>query len=91
MLTEYFDAAMRHAHYEIMEDDEGFYGEIPGFDGVWAAEKTLEACRLELRSVLEDWLLLGVVLHHPLPEVDGLKVVVPEFAVHQLSEVSEVA
>ncbi len=69
---------MRKAHYEIMEDDEGFWAEIPGFQGVWAAEPTLEACRDELQSVLEDWILLGIALHHPLPEVDGVRLVVDE-------------
>ncbi|MEX0784085.1 MAG: type II toxin-antitoxin system HicB family antitoxin [Dehalococcoidia bacterium] len=74
MLTEYFDAAMRKAHYEIMEDDEGFWGEIPGFQGVWAAEPTLEACREELRSVLEDWVIFRVHDHLELPEVDGQRI-----------------
>ena len=86
MLTEYFDAAMRKAHYEIMEDDEGFWGEIPGFDGLWAAAPTLEECREELFSTLQDWILLGVALHHELPVVDGLNI-----RVGQLSEVSDVA
>ena len=49
------DAAMQRARYEILPDDGTFYGEIPGLNGVWANEPTLEACRDELRSVLEDW------------------------------------
>lgn len=28
MLTSYIQAAMRHATYEILENDEGYYGEI---------------------------------------------------------------
>ena len=48
MLTEYVQAAMRKAHNEILEDDNSFYGEIPGFDGVWATADTLEGCREEL-------------------------------------------
>jgi len=48
MLTEYVRAAMRRARYEILEDDGSFYGEIPGFDGVWATADTLEGCREEL-------------------------------------------
>jgi len=53
MLTEYVRAAMRSAHYEILEDDGVFYGEIPGFDGVWASANTLEGCREELEEVLD--------------------------------------
>jgi len=58
MLTSYIRAAMRQARYEIIEDDGFFYGEIPAIPGVWAHAKTLEACREELESVLEGWLLL---------------------------------
>ena len=72
MLTDYIRASMRKATYELMPDGEGFWGVIPGFQGVWANAPTLEACRDELREVLEDWILIGVWLHHELPEVDGL-------------------
>jgi predicted RNase H-like HicB family nuclease len=72
MLTPYIAAAMRHATYEILPDDGSYYGEIPGFQGVYANAPTLEACREQLQEVLEEWILLGVALHHPLPTVDGL-------------------
>ena len=72
MLTSYLHAAMRKAHYEIMEDG-AFYGEIPGFHGVYASAPTLEACRDELQEVLEGWLVLGLRFGHPLPEVDGYR------------------
>lgn len=58
MLTEYFVAAMREAKYEIVTDDHSFYGEIPGFQGVYANAATLELCREQLREVLEEWTLL---------------------------------
>jgi predicted RNase H-like HicB family nuclease len=74
MLTAYIQAAMRLAHYEILEDDGSFYGEIPGFQGVWANEPTLEACREELQSVLEDWIVVGLRLGHALPIADGLDI-----------------
>ena len=72
MLTKYIQAAMRRARYEILPDGEGFYGEIPGFEGVWANADTLEACREELQEVLEGWLLLGLAQGHSLPVVDGI-------------------
>ena len=45
MLSEYLEAAMHQARYEILPDDGTFYGEIPGFDGVYANATALEACR----------------------------------------------
>ncbi len=78
MLTEYLEAAMKKAHYEILPDDHSYYGEIPGFQGVYANEATLEDCRRELRSALEDWVLLSVSRGLPLPVVDGIKLIVGE-------------
>lgn len=72
MLTKYIDAAMRHAHYEILPDDGTVYGEIPGIQGVWANADTVEACRDELQEVLEDWLLLGFRRQIILPVIDGI-------------------
>jgi predicted RNase H-like HicB family nuclease len=74
MLTEYIKAAMRHAAYEILEDDRSFYGHIPELQGVWANELTLEACREELESALEDWILAGIWWHHPIPAIDGIEI-----------------
>jgi predicted RNase H-like HicB family nuclease len=72
MLTKYIQAAMKRAQYEILED-KSYYGSIAAFDGVWANEPTLEACREELQEALEDWILLGVSLNHELPVVDGIE------------------
>jgi predicted RNase H-like HicB family nuclease len=74
MLTSYIHAAMRLAKYEIL-DDQTYYGEIPGFQGVWANADSLEACREELQSVLEDWLILGLRMGHALPIVAGINLV----------------
>lgn len=73
MLTEYIQTAMQHARYEILADDNTFYGEIPELQGVWANEPTLERCRETLREVLEDWIVLGLRLGHTLPIVDGIE------------------
>ncbi len=77
MLTPYIRAAMRLAKYEILEDHT-YYGEIPGFQGVWANAETLEACREELQSALEDWLILGLRMGHELPVVAGINLVSAE-------------
>lgn len=62
---------MNHARYEIVEDGR-FYGSIPECQGCWAEGTTLEECREELQSTLEDWLLLGFQMGHSLPTIDGL-------------------
>lgn len=72
MLTDYIRVAMHRAKYEILEDDGTFYGEIPGFQGVWANAPTLEECRDELESVLQDWILFRVSKSLPLPIVEGI-------------------
>ena len=41
MLTKYIIAAMHKATYEILSDGT-FYGEIPGFQGVYANAETLK-------------------------------------------------
>ncbi len=71
MLTDYLQKAMRKARYEILENGT-YYGEIPGFQGVFADADSLEACREQLQEVLEGWILLGLRLGHKLPTVDGI-------------------
>lgn len=80
MLTKYIQAAMDNAHYEILSDDGSYYGEIPGFQGIYANGVTLEACREELQEVLEEWLLLRISQHLPLPQVDGIQLTIREVA-----------
>lgn len=80
MLTDYIRGALRHARYEILPDDGSFYGSIPGFAGVYANADSLEACQDELAEVLEDWILLSVSEHHPLPVIDGIDLATKEMA-----------
>jgi len=80
MLTKYIQAAVHQAKYKILSDDDTFYGEIPGFQGVWANAGTLEACREELAEVLEEWILLRLSWNLPLPVVDGIELSIKEVA-----------
>ncbi len=77
MLLDYIQAAMNKARYEILPDDHTYFGRIPGFKGVWANAETLEDCRRELQSTLEDWLLLGIALGHKLPTASGIRLRIP--------------
>ncbi len=78
MLTEYIQAALRHARYEILPDDGSYYGEIPECQGVWANTDTLEECREELREVLEEWIAFRLSDRLDLPEIDGIRIPVPQ-------------
>ena len=69
MMLEYFKAVMRHARYEILPDDGTFYGEIPECNGVYANAATLEACRDELKEVLEEWVLFRVHKNLSIPVI----------------------
>ena len=70
---------MRGAKYELLEEG-GYYGSIPGFDGVWADAVSLEECRDELEEVLEEWLLFRLSRQLPVPILDGIDLVVREVA-----------
>lgn len=62
---------MESAAYEKLEDA-SFCGTIPNCPGVIAFGSTLSSCQRELRSTLEEWVLLGLQLHHPLPVLFGM-------------------
>jgi predicted RNase H-like HicB family nuclease len=79
-LLEYIQAALRRAKFEILRDDGSYYGEIPGCKGVYANAKTLEACREELREVLEEWVLFRVNKNLPVPTIDGIDLHLNEVA-----------
>lgn len=92
MLTDYFCAALRRATYEKL-DDGTFYGSIAECPGTWANAPTLEACREELESVLDDWVFVklrhgdddfavidGIDLNGPLVEEDVEQAVEQEVA-----------
>ncbi|MDD1738711.1 MAG: hypothetical protein CG443_542 [Methanosaeta sp. ASP1-1] len=45
MFFEYIQAAISKAVYEVIDDEEPYYGEVPDLEGVWATGKTPEECR----------------------------------------------
>ncbi len=60
MLVEYIEEALKRAHYEIIDDEEPYYGEVKGLKGIWATGNTLEECRTNLRDVVEGWILVSI-------------------------------
>ena len=72
MLAQYIEMAMEMARYEIVEDDGSYWGEIPGFQGVWAKHQTLTGCQRELREALSDWIALRLKMGLAIPELGRL-------------------
>ncbi len=71
ILSDYLDRALAQAEYDKLEDGT-FFGRIPACKGVVAFAATLRECEDELRSVLEDWVLLGLKLGHELPILSNI-------------------
>ncbi|MDH5717421.1 MAG: type II toxin-antitoxin system HicB family antitoxin [Spirochaetia bacterium] len=79
MLLNYIQSAMKKAHYEILKD-EGYYGEIPEIDGVYAQAETLEKCRDELATVLEEWIFFRLTRNLSIPAIDGIELKIKSIA-----------
>ncbi len=71
VLSDYVSEALAQAVYDKLEDG-NFSGRIPPCHGVIAFAATLHECQEDLRSTLEDWILLGLRLGHPLPVIAGI-------------------
>jgi len=71
VLSDYVGEALAEAAFEKLEDG-SYAGRIPSCTGVVAFGTTLRECENELRSTLEDWILVGLRLKHPLPVIQGI-------------------
>jgi predicted RNase H-like HicB family nuclease len=71
ILSDYVEQALANAVYDKLEDGT-FAGRIPVCKGVLAFGATLRECEDELRSTLEDWILIGLKLGHALPVIAGI-------------------
>jgi predicted RNase H-like HicB family nuclease len=58
MITEYVQEALKRAKFELINDEEPYYGEVTELRGVWATGKTLEECRHNLVEVIDGWLVI---------------------------------
>ena len=66
MLSAFLENKLAGAKYKLLKDG-SYFGEIPGLQGVWADSATLEACREELREVLESWVVLKLSAGESVP------------------------
>lgn len=68
IITDYIEHLLSLSEFDKLED--GTYsGNIPQCPGVIAFGATLKDCQDELRSTLEDWILVGFKLGHTLPVI----------------------
>lgn len=78
MLLQYIQSALDRAHYELIEDEQPFYGDVPELEGVWATGPTLEACRNNLAEAIEDWLLFSIAKGLPIPALGEVAIRLPD-------------
>jgi predicted RNase H-like HicB family nuclease len=71
ILTGYVEQALSLAIYDKLKEGT-FVGRIPPCMGVVAFGASLQECQDELRSTLEDWMLVGLKLAHPLPIIANI-------------------
>jgi len=73
MISQYCQIALDRVEYRKLVGGTS-YAEVPGFKGLWANYGTVEDCRKELVSVLEEWIVLKLRDGDVIPEVDGLSI-----------------
>ena len=71
VLSEYVERAMEQAVYDTLEDGT-FSARIPACPGVLAFAPSLKESEEELRSTLEDWILVGLKFRHRLPVIGSI-------------------
>ena len=74
MLMEYIEEALKKAHYELIDDEEPYYGEVKELKGVWATGRTLEDCRNSLREVIEGWIVVSIKKGLPIPKLGNIEI-----------------
>jgi predicted RNase H-like HicB family nuclease len=70
MIIQYIETALAHARYDMINDEEPFYGEVHELPGVWATGKTLEECRRNLVEVIDGWIVVRLRRGLPIPPID---------------------
>ena len=74
MFAEYVQAAIERAHYEIIDDEEPFYSEVPELKGVWATGKTLEEYQKNLKNGIEGWIALRLRMGRAIPPIGSVTI-----------------
>lgn len=78
MISRYIEEALKRARYELIEDDEPWYGEVPELQGVWATGTSEEECRERLGEAVEGWVVFSIANGFPIPALGDAAIHVPE-------------
>lgn len=70
MLSPFIQEKMAKAKFRKLEDGT-YFGTISGVKGVWANKPTKDACKKELQSALESWIMFSLRMGDRIP---GLRV-----------------
>jgi predicted RNase H-like HicB family nuclease len=70
MFAEYIQAALKHAKYETLEDGT-YMATVDDLRGVIATGDTIEACRIDLIEVIEEWITIRLQRGLDIPALDG--------------------
>jgi len=73
MFTEYIQAALKQAKYEIL-DNASYMATVEHLPGVIATGKTIEECREDLIEVIEEWVTIRLKRGLDIPSIDGLTI-----------------
>ncbi len=73
MITKYVAKALVRAVYERVDGDD-YCATVRGLRGVIATGSSFEVCRQNLAEVVEEWLLVRVAQHLPIPKLGGVAI-----------------
>ncbi|MCF8261635.1 MAG: hypothetical protein K9J12_12735 [Melioribacteraceae bacterium] len=69
MTTSYLEHAMREAEYEVLDGIEAYFGQIPGFNGLYVYAKSISDCRRELADALIAWINMRMAFNLSIPKL----------------------
>jgi predicted RNase H-like HicB family nuclease len=70
MFSLYIEAALRRAKYETLENGT-YMAAVDGLRGVIATGETIEACRVDLIEVIEEWITIRLQRGLDIPTLEG--------------------
>ena len=74
MILEYVSEALRRARIRKIDDDEPYYGEVPGLKGAWATGRTREECKKRLAEVVDGWIVVRLKRGLPIPALGRFRI-----------------
>jgi predicted RNase H-like HicB family nuclease len=73
MISKYIARALERAVY-VEVDGHSYCASVRGLRGVLATGESIEECRRQLAEVIEEWILVRVARHLPVPKLGGITI-----------------